>query len=463
MKKNGKIIALTAVLALCLLLTGCYVPPDDVNNDGSQTVNKPRFDVYSPVPVNPTTAAPNGIAPDETQAAVNPGSAQNTIARTQSFINELGKQDTKRVYERCKTLNLDSAGRDQIASQSIEKYGPVQNPIYVTEYDRLPMDDEIWKAIEADNKKTTEEDEGRQLYLGTPLGMEEYAKVRVFVHRSGENLCAVIPDLGMLSSLLFCTISSLLLSSEREICILADAYDPAFRQCRNSLRKLQETHSNLQIYTETSDICEKISSLMEELKKRKKQSRFDSGIHLLWLGFDEILKEMSHYSDHKPVGMDGSKEKSLDDMLSDLEASFRCLNLVDSDTGAATPSPAFVQQSKPEADSEDEEFLYNAAEDIRQLGLEGPKRDIHQYLFCSDAKSACRQRTIKTEDCRHKVTAGISKEDATDFLGSSKYILDANGKLLGEQIAVYFDGRSSQTFNPYIYEQVEVMHKKAQL
>ncbi len=81
MKKNGKIIALTAVLALCLLLTGCYVPPDDVNNDGSQTVNKPRFDVYSPVPVNQTTAAPNGIAPDETQAAVNPGSAQNTIAQ----------------------------------------------------------------------------------------------------------------------------------------------------------------------------------------------------------------------------------------------------------------------------------------------------------------------------------------------------------------------------------------------
>ena len=82
MKKNGKIIALTAVLALCLLLTGCYVPPDDVNNDGEQTVNKPRFDVYSPVPVNTPTTAPNGIAPDETQATANPGSAQNTIAQT---------------------------------------------------------------------------------------------------------------------------------------------------------------------------------------------------------------------------------------------------------------------------------------------------------------------------------------------------------------------------------------------
>ena len=69
----------TAALALCLLLTGCYVPPDDVNNDGNQTVNKPSFEVITAVPVA-TTAAPAGIAPDETQATANPGAAQNTIA-----------------------------------------------------------------------------------------------------------------------------------------------------------------------------------------------------------------------------------------------------------------------------------------------------------------------------------------------------------------------------------------------
>ena len=34
MKRNAKIIALAAALALCLLMTGCYVPPDDVNNGG---------------------------------------------------------------------------------------------------------------------------------------------------------------------------------------------------------------------------------------------------------------------------------------------------------------------------------------------------------------------------------------------------------------------------------------------
>ena len=34
MKRNAKWIALAAVMALCLLLTGCYVAPDDTNNSG---------------------------------------------------------------------------------------------------------------------------------------------------------------------------------------------------------------------------------------------------------------------------------------------------------------------------------------------------------------------------------------------------------------------------------------------
>ena len=35
MKRTAKFIALAAVLALCLVMTGCYVAPeDDVNNGG---------------------------------------------------------------------------------------------------------------------------------------------------------------------------------------------------------------------------------------------------------------------------------------------------------------------------------------------------------------------------------------------------------------------------------------------
>ena len=46
MKRNGKIILLGLALALCLLLTGCYMAPDDVNNGGgsnSRRCNRQRL------------------------------------------------------------------------------------------------------------------------------------------------------------------------------------------------------------------------------------------------------------------------------------------------------------------------------------------------------------------------------------------------------------------------------------
>ena len=49
MKRNGKMIALAAALALCLLLTGCYVAPDDVNNGGeTNSGSNLPFDTLAP-------------------------------------------------------------------------------------------------------------------------------------------------------------------------------------------------------------------------------------------------------------------------------------------------------------------------------------------------------------------------------------------------------------------------------
>ena len=60
MKRTIKILALTGALALCLLLTGCYQPPDEVNNGGgSSGGTTPRlFDTMAPtatVTVTPDT------------------------------------------------------------------------------------------------------------------------------------------------------------------------------------------------------------------------------------------------------------------------------------------------------------------------------------------------------------------------------------------------------------------------
>ena len=49
MKRTLKIIALAGALALCLLLTGCYQPPDEVNNNGQFGGTTPAlFDTMAP-------------------------------------------------------------------------------------------------------------------------------------------------------------------------------------------------------------------------------------------------------------------------------------------------------------------------------------------------------------------------------------------------------------------------------
>ena len=59
MKKSLKIIALAGALALCLLLTACYQPPDEVNNGGpTGGVTAPLFNTLAPtatVEVTPDT------------------------------------------------------------------------------------------------------------------------------------------------------------------------------------------------------------------------------------------------------------------------------------------------------------------------------------------------------------------------------------------------------------------------
>ena len=71
MKRNAKMIALAAALALCLLLTGCYVPPDDVNNGGETNAgNNLPFQTLQPtatVTMTPDTVVVETPDPNQNQ------------------------------------------------------------------------------------------------------------------------------------------------------------------------------------------------------------------------------------------------------------------------------------------------------------------------------------------------------------------------------------------------------------
>ena len=80
MKKALKIIALAGALALCLLLTGCYQPPDEVNNGGpTGGVTAALFDTMAPTAT--VTVSPDTVV-IETQNVFGPNYGQQTPTPT---------------------------------------------------------------------------------------------------------------------------------------------------------------------------------------------------------------------------------------------------------------------------------------------------------------------------------------------------------------------------------------------
>ena len=80
MKKNGKIILLAGVLSLCLLLTACYQPPDDVNiNNPTGGENNLPFLTLAPTPT--VTVTPDTVVV-ETQNIFGPDGGIQTPTPT---------------------------------------------------------------------------------------------------------------------------------------------------------------------------------------------------------------------------------------------------------------------------------------------------------------------------------------------------------------------------------------------
>ena len=79
MKKSLKITALAGALALCLLLSGCYQPPDEVNN-GNPSGNTPAlFDTMAPTATVSVSVFAAGASPPCAAGAPPPHAASAKI------------------------------------------------------------------------------------------------------------------------------------------------------------------------------------------------------------------------------------------------------------------------------------------------------------------------------------------------------------------------------------------------
>ena len=89
MKRNGKILLLGAAIALCLVLTGCYMAPDDVNNGGNvNTGNNLPFQTLQPTATVTFTPDTVAVATPGTQSQnVFPSMPTATPTPAQGGIN----------------------------------------------------------------------------------------------------------------------------------------------------------------------------------------------------------------------------------------------------------------------------------------------------------------------------------------------------------------------------------------
>ena len=71
MKRNGKIIALAGVLCLCLVLTACYVAPDDVSNS-TETNQGSNLPFQTLAPTATVTVTPDNVVTIETNVPGQP-------------------------------------------------------------------------------------------------------------------------------------------------------------------------------------------------------------------------------------------------------------------------------------------------------------------------------------------------------------------------------------------------------
>ena len=93
MKKYAKGLALMAALSLCLVMTGCYIGPDDVNTNTTNPGNNVPFNTLAPVDTETATITPDTIALD-TQNVWGNGTPTPTVSDGTNGWPQWGTEDT---------------------------------------------------------------------------------------------------------------------------------------------------------------------------------------------------------------------------------------------------------------------------------------------------------------------------------------------------------------------------------
>lgn len=367
------------------------------------------------------------------------------LKRNKDIFTDAGKKETRIYYEHSKTIYVDIPVREDIVQRSIEKYGNYEAEI-VDNNKRIPID---WNVIRED-KISARRDEV-MLYIGIPLDLNKFMKISLVPNYS-ENIMSIGEDMQLQADLLFHMVKSIQQSEEPyQIILMAGEYDMFYGTCEKKLEQLAAEDENINLVIDECEMCENIDSLVCELQVRWKQRRPSSRIYVFWLGLDDLSKNFDHFGS-KPQRQDASsKVKDTPKILSKQEMLDKEFMDLFSDVDYMLDMPG--EDHETDDREMDEEFLYNANDDITSLMKEGSKKSIHNIVFLSSfraAKQANCVSSIYDIAFKHKIAFRMGKDDAGDYLGRSSLIQGMDGSIINEDTAVYYDGMNARRFVPYL-------------
>ena len=372
-----------------------------------------------------------------------------TISRTGKRMDAFGRPENYVYYEHCKTLFIPPEIRTELAMKSIEAYGACVDPQVYSDPMRGPAD---WQAIRSEMRAKQqlsafdddddEEENAVPVYLGAPTTMEKHFHFSL-VKNYCENVISVVSDHQIHASMLMHAVESVRMSDNYEIHVISKKHDPVLKLCRRWLREQAAGDPRIHLVTDMGDSCAAIVSLYETLSKRRRRPS-GKKIFIFWLGLFDMIREMEYYPQNRP-SVQAKKKDSAQNSLSSLDSMFA--DLFGSMPGIGAPMDTAVD------DDDEDNRLYNAAEDIATLIADGPNCGMHNFVLYSAAAIAkkCR-KYVSLDDNNHKIALGIGKDDAADIVGSSRNLMMANGKPVPENMAVYYDGLRPTQFLPFTSE-----------
>ena len=365
------------------------------------------------------------------------------------MLDANGRPQIVNIYNRCKTIYASSDVRREIAERSIalaqeQGIDLPQVDIVNIKPKRADFEDIGEKIVAHINAN----ERGLPMYLGTPLSMEKYFSFRI-IDTYNENVMCISKDNTQLKSLVYHQIECIKRRYEEyDILIFADENCDTFISLESYLMKQQKQDPAIRVITNYGEICKNICVVLSEIKKRAKIKGAKKPLYVIWIGLEIIAKVLANYSEQRPNYhlenvnlMNAETFGRVQTIQSDLESLFDDLF-----------GDGEVQNSVPDEVEEDLE-LYNAFDDIKRLLGEGGTAGVHSIVLYNTVAALRMTKCTRPENFNHRIAFSMSPDDAGDFLSRAALIKDAEGRIVGNDIAVYDGGVRDMKFMPFILEE----------